>query len=273
MRARRALVGLAVLAVAAAGCGAGGDRPSILGKEELVIGVKPDQPGLGLKRQDGAYEGFDVDVAKEVAKRVAGSGVRVRFVDAPSSERERMLRSREVDLVVASYSITPKRKTQVGFAGPYYVAHQDILVRRSETRINNVRDLSGRTLCDVTGSNSYRRVREEKKIAVRPVESASYSECVDKLRNGVVDAVSTDDLILAGFAASQAGQFKIVNRPFTDERYGIGIHRDDIDGCEAVNKAITQMYQDGTAKKLLDKWFGPTDLEYTTTVPEFEGCG
>src|SRR5690606_33139768 len=104
-----------------------------------------------------------------------------------------------VDLVVASYSITPKRKTQVGFAGPYYVAHQDILVRRSETRINNVRDLSGRTLCDVTGSNSYRRVREEKKIAVRPVESASYSECVDKLRNGVVDAVSTDDLILAGF--------------------------------------------------------------------------
>jgi len=273
MRARIALVGLIVLAVAAAGCGAGGDTPSILDKDELVIGVKPDQPGLGLKKRNGVYEGFDVDVAKEVVKRLPGQRRRVRFVDAPSSERERLLRERKVDLVVASYSITPKRKTMVGFAGPYYVAHQDILVRQNVTGITNVRDLRGRVLCNVEGSNSVARVVEELEIAANLVPAASYSECIEKLKTGSVEAVSTDDLILAGFAAAEAGRFKFVNRPFTDERYGIGIHQDDIDGCEAVNKAITQMYQEGTAKTLLDRWFGKTDLSYTTTVPEFEGCG
>jgi glutamate transport system substrate-binding protein len=272
MRARVAVAGLAALALTAAGCGAGYDESSILGKERLVIGVKPDQPGLGLKKREGVYEGFDVDIAKEVAARV-GNGVGVRFVDAPSSQRERMLQTGEVDLVVATYSITPERKTKVAFAGPYYVAHQDTLVRQSETAIRNVRDLRARSLCQVTGSNSWRRVREEKKIPVTLVRAGSYSECIAKLKQGAVDAVSTDDLILAGFAASEGNQVKIINAPFTDERYGIGIRQGDVDGCEAVNKAITEMYQDGTAQKLLRKWFGGTSLTLTETVPQFEGCG
>ncbi len=273
MRARVAIAGLAALALTAAACGAGGDESTIIGKEQLVIGVKPDQPGLGLKKKAGVYEGFDVDVAKEVAARVGGEGVSVRFVDAPSSQRERMLQAGAVDLIVATYSITPERKTKVAFAGPYYVAHQDTLVRQSETAIRNVRDLRARNLCQVTGSNSWRRVREEKKIPVKLVQSASYSECITKLKSGGVDAVSTDDLILAGFAASEGNQVKIINAPFTDERYGIGIQQGDIDGCEAVNKAITEMYQDGTAQKLLKKWFGGTTLTLTETVPQFEGCG
>ncbi|MEU8269684.1 glutamate ABC transporter substrate-binding protein [Sphaerisporangium sp. NPDC049002] len=264
---RRAAAVALVAAVAiplAASCGAGA---SILNKDSLVIGVKPDQPGLGVKAKDGTFSGFDVDVASYIARKL---GKPATFVAAPSSEREKMLRGGTADLVVATYSITAERKTKVSFGGPYYVAHQDTLVRAGESGVTNVRDLRGRKLCQVTGSNSWRRVKEERKIPVTLVSSASYSECVRDLKAGTVDAVSTDDLILAGFATSGT---KIVNAPFSDERYGVGIRTGDVDGCEAVNKAITEMYQDGTAKKLLQKWFAKSGLALSYTVPQFEGCG
>ncbi|MFC4588580.1 glutamate ABC transporter substrate-binding protein [Sphaerisporangium corydalis] len=255
---------MAALLPLAASCGAG---TSIIDKDSLVIGVKPDQPGLGVKAADGGFTGFDVDVASYVGRKL---GKPVRFVAAPSSQREKMIMAGSVDLVVATYSITAERKTKVSFGGPYYVAHQDTLVRSGEGGVNNVRDLRGRKLCQVTGSNSWRRVKEERKIPVVLVPSASYSECVRDLQDSKVDAVSTDDLILAGFATSGT---KIVNAPFSDERYGVGIRTGDIDGCEAVNKAITEMYQDGTAKRLLDKWFAKSGLALSQNVPQFEGCG
>lgn len=258
-----ALVVAATLPLAAA-CGAG---TSILDKDTLVIGVKPDQPGLGEKSPDGKFSGFDVDVASYIARKL---GKPVAFVAAPSSQREKMLMGGAADLVVATYSITAERKTKVSFGGPYYVAHQDTLVRAAESGVTNVRDLRDRKLCQVTGSNSWRRVKEERKIPVVLVQSASYSECVRDLKANKVDAVSTDDLILAGFSTSGT---KIVNAPFSDERYGVGIRTGDIDGCEAVNKAITEMYQDGTAKRLLQKWFAKSGLALSFTVPQFEGCG
>jgi glutamate transport system substrate-binding protein len=248
----------------ATSCAAG---TSILDKDSLVVGVKPDQPGLGVKGANGRFSGFDVDVASYVARKL---GKQVRFVAAPSSQREQMLQGGTVDLVVATYSITAERKTKVAFGGPYYVAHQDTLIRAAEAGVSNVRDLRDRKLCQVTGSNSWRRVKDERKIPVTLVPSASYSECVSDLRAGKVDAVSTDDLILAGFATSGT---KIVNAPFSDERYGVGIRTGDLDGCEAVNKAITEMYQDGTAKRLLQKWFAKSGLALSFTVPQFEGCG
>ncbi|WP_246238695.1 glutamate ABC transporter substrate-binding protein [Acrocarpospora corrugata] len=252
------------MALLSTACGVGS---SVLDRDLLVIGVKPDQPGLGMKQAEGEFAGFDVDVATYIAGKL---GKNARFVATPSSEREKVLMDGSVDLVVATYSITPERKTKVAFGGPYYVAHQDTLVRASESAVAGVRDLKGRKLCQVTGSNSWRRVKEERKIAVELVQAASYSECLADLKAGKVDAVSTDDLILAGFATAD---LKIVNAPFTDERYGVGIQAGDLDGCEAVNKAITEMYLDGTAKKLLQKWFGKSGLALTFTVPQFEGCG
>ncbi|GII78804.1 ABC transporter substrate-binding protein [Sphaerisporangium rufum] len=270
-RARRragrvAAVALAVAAVlpAATSCAAG---TSILDGDSLVIGVKPDQPGLGVRDASGKFTGFDVDVATYVAGKL---GKTARFVAAPSATREAMIMQGRVDLVFATYSITPERKTKVSFGGPYYVAHQDTLVRSGESGVSNVRDLRGRRLCQVTGSNSWRRVKEERKIPVELVQSASYSECVRDLKEDRVDAVSTDDLILAGFATAGT---KIVNAPFSDERYGVGIRSGDIDGCEAVNKAITEMYQDGTARRLLRKWFAESGLALNFAVPQFEGCG
>ncbi|WP_231330810.1 glutamate ABC transporter substrate-binding protein [Actinomadura graeca] len=259
----------------AAACGvADAGETSVTTKDRLVIGVNADQPGVGSRVGD-SYEGFDIDIAREVARRLGVTGGRLSFKPVTSATRESMLRSGKVDLVVASYSVTPERKVQVTFAGPYYVAHQDILARASDTSIKTVHDLGGKRLCRVPGSVSFPRVHDERGVPALPVTASGYADCLAHLSAGRLDAVSTDDLILAGLAAQAArkgGRLKLVNAPFSDEPYGIGVRKGDLDGCEAVNKAITGMYQDGTAAGLLRKWFGPVRLNVTTTVPQYEGC-
>ncbi|WP_067833288.1 glutamate ABC transporter substrate-binding protein [Actinomadura kijaniata] len=260
---------------AVAGCALTDPGPgSILDKIEkrgsLVIGVKEDQPGLGEKK-NGRYQGFDVDVATYVAGQLGVPPERITFRTTPSSRREQALRDGEVDLVFATYSITQRRKNVVTFGGPYYVAHQDTLVRAGENGIDNVRDLGGRKMCAVEGSNSWRRVVEERKVQATRVNAANYGECLRKLTAGELDAISTDDLILAGMAGTGA-PVKIVNAPFTDEKYGVGLRKGDLAGCEAVNRALTEMYRTGTAVKLLDKWFAKAKLKSNYNVPQFEGC-
>ncbi|WP_235958741.1 glutamate ABC transporter substrate-binding protein [Actinomadura macrotermitis] len=277
MRTRRIAAAVAAVLTAgtgAAGCGVAG-ADTVAGKKGLVIGVNADQPGLGL-RTGGSYSGFDVEVAREIARRIGAKSGTPSFRPVTSATRESMLESGDVDMVVASYSITPERKTKVTFAGPYYVAHQDVLVRASDASVKDVRDLKGKRLCQVPGSVSFPRVTAERGVAALPVAAAGYTGCLDMLSSGALDAVSTDDLILAGLAAQAArsggARLRIVNAPISDEPYGVGLRRGDVTGCEAVNKAITTMYQDGTAARLLKTWFGPVGLNVTTTVPQFEGC-
>ncbi|WP_245667932.1 glutamate ABC transporter substrate-binding protein [Actinomadura macra] len=234
-----------------------------------MIGVKADQPGLALLEK-GTYRGFEVDVGSYIAKQVGAT--RVTFRTVTSANREDLLNDHSVDLVLASYSITPDRAKLVTFGGPYYVAHQDIMVRQEENGVQNVRDLAGRRMCQASGSVSTERVVTGLGIKPRLVPSPSYSDCVRKLLNGGVDAVSTGDLVLAGFATRFRNRVKIMNVPFTDERYGVGLRSGDVDGCEKVNRALTLMYQDGTAARLLHRWFGASNLALTTSVPEFEGC-
>ncbi|MFC4564986.1 glutamate ABC transporter substrate-binding protein [Nocardiopsis mangrovi] len=272
MRLRDLALPLAAVLTVCSCAGALSDTRSLLSLGSLRIGVKADQPSLGLRGADGSFTGFDVDVALDVAERLGVDREDVDFVPLTSAQREEYLREGRVDLVVATYSITPARKTEVTFAGPYYVAHQDTLVRAEETSIRDVRDLEGRRLCQGEGSNSADRIIEERGIGARLVEAPSYSACVSMLAEGEADAVSTDDLILAGFLLQDRSAFKLVNAPFTDERYGIGVAEQDVSGCEAVNRAITDMYQDGTAERLLRTWFGDTGLDIVTSVPQFEGC-
>ncbi|MBB5081615.1 glutamate ABC transporter substrate-binding protein [Nonomuraea endophytica] len=261
---------LLAAALTVAGCGTQTGGPaSILDKDELVVAVKTDQPGLGFRTAGGTFEGFDVDVASYVAAHL---GKKVTFVPTTSEGREDKLNSGEADMVIATFSISPQRKAEVTFAGPYYVSHQDILVRARTTDIRGVRDLRGRRLCQAKGSISASRVVEGRRVPADLVPAATYSECVDLLRAGRVDAVSTGDLILAGFAAADKGAFAIVNAPFTEERYGIALPRGDVAGCEEVNRALTAMYQSGAAARLLRERFGSTGLRLTTSVPQFEGC-
>jgi len=260
----RCILGILALVAGLAGCGVA--EASLTDSDVIVVGVKADQPRLGF-RENGEFSGFEVDVGTYVARYLGAE--KVEFKEVRSDDREQKLNDGAVDLVLASYSITPDRAMLVTFGGPYYVAHQDIMVRRGETAIRNVRDLAGLRMCQASGSVSTERVVKGLSIPAELVPGTSYSDCVAKLRGREVDAVSTGDLVLAGFSAPD---LEIVNAPFTDERYGVGLRKGDIDGCEAVNRAIPTMYQDGTASDLLRKWFGPSGLELVEEVPQFEGC-
>lgn len=249
-----------------------GDEPeSVTGRDELVIGVDDGLPGLSARTGDGPLEGFEIDVASYVAGRLGVAPADVTFRPLRSALPEDGLRDGTVDMVVSTRPITAERKERVTFAGPYYLAHQDILVRQGDRSIGNVRDLRGKRICKVTGSDSWQVVTGEREVAATPVPIASYRGCAAALAAGRVDAATTDDLVLAGLAAAVPGT-TVVNAPFTDVKYGIALPEGDREGCLAVNRILTGMYQNGAATTMLNQWFGTSGLDLPATVPEFEGC-
>ena len=218
---------------------------------KIRIGIKFDQPGLGFKKS-GTYVGFDVDVAKYIAKSLGYSEDQIIWKEAPSKQREAMLQNGDVYMILATYSITDDRKRVVSFAGPYFVAGQDLLIRKDETGINGPQDLNGKRLCSVTGSTSAVTVKEQFASKVQLMEQPGYAECATALLSGIVDAVTTDDIILAGLASASSGRLRVVGKPFTVERYGVGIKKGDTKLASQINNAITEMIQDGSWKRAID---------------------
>src|SRR5262245_12459821 len=262
----RAFTIITAFALGLAACGGASGNATVLDKiakgHKVVVGTKWDQPGIGLKAGSSEPEGFDVDVAKYLIKELSGGRhVDIEWKQAISANREAFLANGTVDLILAGYSITDGRKQKVTFAGPYVVAHQDTMVRADSTGISKATDLEGKRICQVAGSNSYKRVTDlppdgKLGLKVQLVGAANWSECVAKLGGNNLDAVTSDDLLLAGFAAQGGSRFKILGDPFTDENWGVGMKKGDIETCQAVNAAIAKMYSDGTATRLFDKWFG-----------------
>ncbi|KGN39023.1 glutamate ABC transporter substrate-binding protein [Knoellia subterranea] len=263
MNARRigAIAATAALALGLSACGSsddGGDAGSggDSGKK-LKIGIKFDQPGLGLKKGTDVT-GFDVDIAKYVAKELGTSEANIEWVQAPSPQRETLIETGQVDLIFATYSITDARKEKVTFAGPYFIAGQDLLVRADDASITGPDSLTGKKLCSVKGSTSAQKVKD-KYPGVQLQEFATYSECLPALSTGGVDALTTDDTILAGYAAQAEykGKFKVVGQPFSEERYGVGLKKGDTATCNKVNDALKKAFTDGAWQKAIDDNLGP----------------
>ena len=258
-----ATLGAATLVVGLAACGGSDDSGSGSG-DKIKIGIKFDQPGLGLK--DGSsYKGLDVDVAKYVAKEMGYSEDKIQWVKTPSSTREKSLANGTVKMIAATYSITDKRKKLVSFGGPYFVAGQSLLVK-SDSKITSVKNLGSAKVCSVTGSTS---VDNLQKLApnVTPQKYDTYSQCVTDLANGVIDVVTTDNTILAGFANQDAykGKIKVVGEPFSEEKYGVGLKKGDKATCEKVNTAIKKMVDSGEWKKAVEANLG-ADFKYDTKL-------
>jgi glutamate transport system substrate-binding protein len=277
-RAGLALTVAATLALAACSAGepgqtggsataGGSESGSAAGGEGITIGIKYDQPGLGLK-EGNTFTGFDVDVAKYVAGKLGYSEDKIKFVESVSSQRETLLENGSVDMIFATYSITDARKERVAFGGPYFVAGQDLLVATDNTDITGPDALNGKVLCSVEGSTSAQRIRDEHSKETELYPAQTYSECVELLSAGTVDAVTTDDVILAGYAAQPEykGKFKLVGKPFSEENYGVGLPKDN-DVCEDVNKAITEMVDDGTWEQLIKNNVGENFTPNPATNP------
>jgi glutamate transport system substrate-binding protein len=254
-----AVAAAAALALTLAACGSsssGGSTGSD-GGTKLKIGIKFDQPGMGLKK-GSEYTGMDVDVAKYIAKQLGASEGDITWVQAPSAQRETLIQTGQVDMVVATYSITDARKEKVSFAGPYFIAGQDLLIRADDASITGPDSLDGKKLCSVKGSTSAQKVKD-KYPGVQLQEFGTYSECLPALATGGVDALTTDDTILAGYAAQPEfkGKFKVVGKPFSQENYGVGLKKGDTAKCTKITDAIKKMISDGSWQKAIDANLGP----------------
>jgi glutamate transport system substrate-binding protein len=270
-RSSRVRVAAAVLAAVAlplslsacGGSGGGGSSDA----SKIVIGTKFDQPGLGLKNPDGTMSGFDVDVATYVAKELGFAPDKIEWKESPSAQRETLIQNDQVKFIAATYSITDARKEKVSFAGPYLITGQSLLVKADNTDITGKASLqNNKKLCSVSGSTPAQRIKDEYP-GVQLQQYDTYSACIEALKNGAIDAVTTDEVILAGYAAQSPGTFKVVGEPFSEERYGVGLKKGDTDLQTKINDAITKMESSGEWKAAFDKNLGPAGIQAPTPPP------
>ncbi|MWA14050.1 glutamate ABC transporter substrate-binding protein [Streptomyces sp. BA2] len=267
MKARKvtaAAAAVLALSVTATACGSDDkDDKGSGGGKKITIGIKFDQPGVGQKTPDGEYKGFDVDVATYVAKELGYKADDIEWKEAKSAERENMISRGDVDFIAASYSINDERAEKVDFAGPYLLAHQDILVRADDKSIKSPKDLNNKKLCSVTGSTSAQNVKKDLAPKAQLQEYGGYSECLTGVENKAIDALTTDDSILAGYAAQKEfqGKFKLAGFKMTNENYGIGLKKGDADLKKKINDALTKMVKDGAWDKAVKDNFGPANYK------------
>jgi glutamate transport system substrate-binding protein len=224
----------------------------------VVIGVKEDQPGLGFKdATTNEYSGFDIEIARLVAAQLGFGADKIDYKPIPSAAREDSIERGEVDYYVGTYTINDNRKQRVGFAGPYFVAGQDLLVRADDTSITGPQTLQGKKVCSVTGSTPIQRVRDQGLTQPENiVEFQTYTQCVDQLLQGQVNAVTTDDAILKGYASQRPDELKVVGQTFSTEPYGVGVPRDDTALRNKVNDILEEAYADGTWQQIYDATLG-----------------
>ncbi|MFF4247967.1 glutamate ABC transporter substrate-binding protein [Streptomyces sp. NPDC001822] len=252
------------LALTATACGSDDkDDAAGGGGGKITIGIKIDQPGLGLKTPDGKFTGFDVDVATYVAKELGYDAKDIKFVETKSADRETAIERGDVKFIAATYSINDERLQKVDFAGPYLLAHQDVLVRADDDSIKSPADLNNKNLCSVTGSTSAKNVKEKLAPKAQLQNYGGYSECLTGLENKAVDALTTDDSILAGYAAQEVhkGKFKLAGFKMTNENYGIGLKKGDADLKKKIDAALTKMVSDRSWDKAVAANFGPANYK------------
>nr|WSZ99344.1 glutamate ABC transporter substrate-binding protein [Streptomyces sp. NBC_00857] len=295
-RAGRTLTALALLLIAllAAGCGKPGSppvkgpRPDALPhyrvdhgfrlpdsptwskakrRGYLVVGVKEDQPYMGEKDPaSGVYSGFDIEIARMMSASLGFDPKTIRFRTIASANRETALQNGQIDYYVGTYTINDNRKKLVGFAGPYYLAGQSLLVRTDENDIHGPQDLDGKRVCSAAGSTPYQRIQHDYP-RVQLVGYDTYSVCVDNLLTFQVDAVTTDDTILQGYAAKVPDELKVVGRPFSKEPYGIGVPRNDNALRIALDDALAVNEKNGNWQKAYDATLGLSGRPATPPPP------
>jgi glutamate transport system substrate-binding protein len=234
---------------------------SMVEADGVTIGVKEDQPNLGyLDPATNERSGFDVDIARWIAASLGFSEDQITFESIPSANREQALVNGDIDYYVGTYSITDGRKEQIDFAGPYFVTGQGLLVS-VDSDIQSEDDLTAdTTVCSATGSTPIQNIRDNYPD-VPTTEFDTYSQCVEAILNDQVDAVTTDQLILIGYAAQNPDELQVVGEPFTEENYGVGLPKGD----DALRGFINDLFENDpdTWQAIYDANLGDSGVEAT----------
>ena len=222
----------------------------------ITIGTKFDQPLFGLVGPDGNPVGFDVEIGKIIAAELGIAADDIEWVETVSANREPFIQNGQVDIVVATYTINDTRKEVIDFAGPYYEAGQDIMVPEGNPEgIEGPDDLAGKNVCSVEGSTPAQNIRDNYPEATLTLFDV-YSKCADDLKNGNVQAVTTDNVILTGLVAGSPDAFELVGNPFTEEPYGIGLAKGDDEFRDFINDVLEEAFEDGTWAEAWDRTAG-----------------
>ena len=221
-------------------------------KGEIVVGTKFDVPLFGFKNpQSGEVEGFDPDLAQIIADRL---GVKLKIEEAISDNRIPFLQEGTVDLVLSTMTITTDRDAEIDFSRPYYIAHGRILTAQ-DSGIEGAEDTAGKTVCTALDSTYHLVVLPEQMPDAEHKIVDSYSECFALLQRGNVDAMVTDDVILAGFL-QQDDSLHIVGEELTTDPYGAGVQDKDTEFADFVSGVLEDIMADGTWQELYDEWIG-----------------
>jgi glutamate transport system substrate-binding protein len=235
---------------------------------KVTVGVKFDQPGIGFKgATDKMPKGFDPEMGKVLAASLGIKPEDIIWKETISDNREPFLQKGEVDLVIASYSITDERRKVVGQAGPYYVTGQQLLVKKGSD-IKGVDDIKGKEVCSVTGSTSLDNVEAK---GAKPRGFDTYSECRDQVVDGAVDSMTTDGAILLGYAAEDPDNLEVVGEPFSEERYGIGYSKKYPEMCQWITDTLKKAEEDGAWDKAFEATLGKSGVE-TPEPPKMDPC-
>ena len=233
----------------------------------IRIGAKFDQPGIGQRNLSGQPEGFDIEIAKMVANALGIEESNIEWVETVAINREPFLQQDKVDIVVANYLVNAERRKAVTFAGPYLTGGLDIVVMAGNPNgINGPEDLAGRPTCMTNGGSSIGVMRRDFP-EVNVVAFDVQSKCLEALKNGSVDAISSPNFIMAGYVQREAGTVELLNKPFTHEDYGIGIKKGDVGFCEFVNSVLADAAADGRYEKAWNETLGTFGIAYQELPP------
>ncbi|MFI7679840.1 transporter substrate-binding domain-containing protein [Actinophytocola sp. NPDC049390] len=229
---------------------------AIQDRGQLIAGVDQNTFLFGFRNPTtNALEGFDIDIVRQIAKAIFGDPNKVQFKVVTSAGRIKALQEGDVDVVVRTMTATCERWKDINFSAIYYTAGQRLLVDRG-SEVTSLDQLGGQKVCAAKGSTSIKTIAANPAKLI-PVQVDNWSDCLIMLQQGQVAAVSTDDTILAGMVA-QDPNLTMAGPRFTEEPYGIGIPKANVDMVKFVNGVLVKTINDGTWAKSYDKWLGQT---------------
>lgn len=228
----------------------------VMARGYLTVGVSADTYLFGARNPfTGRIEGFDIDIARELAKSIFGSPDRLRLRVITAADRLPLLEKREVDIVVRNLTMTCDRWTRIAFSAEYYHSGQKVLVAKGSPA-QTLADLTGKKVCAPTGTSSLEKLRSVS--GPIPVTAANHTGCLVLFQQGKADAITGDDTVLAGLAAQDPYTVVTKAAPITAEPYGIGFNKDDIYFVRYANAVLDRMKADGRWKAIYTRWLaGP----------------
>jgi putative glutamine transport system substrate-binding protein len=228
---------------------------AIKARGKFVVGVKYDTNLFGLKDPGtGEVNGFDIDIAKAIAKSILGDESKIELKEVTSKTRIPMLNNGDIDAIVATMTITEERKTQVEFTDVYFNAGQSLLVKKGSP-IKTIADLKkGVKVLGVKGSTSVKNIAE-KAPEVTVLQFENYQDAFTALKAGQGDTLTTDNVILFGMT-KQDPNYVMVGGNFTDEPYGIAVKKGETAFAKTISELLTAMKASGEYDKIYEKWLG-----------------